>query len=85
MSGRKIKTMLATDGAQMNADKKRNSVHLCAPVPHLWLNLLLCGVLAGCGYTQVDYSGESSVAADGTTVIGRDAESVATAIEHETT
>ena len=56
----------------MNTDKTRNrSSHLCASVPHLWLltffSVAIIG-LAGCGYTQVDYSGESSVAADGTTV-----------------
>jgi hypothetical protein len=40
-------------------------------VPHLWLLTFFSAALiglAGCGYTQVDYSGESSVAADGTTV-----------------
>ena len=67
----KSKRMLATDGARMNTDKKGNSFHPGASVPHLWqiafLGAALIG-LAGCGYTQVDYSGESSVAADGTTV-----------------
>ena len=40
-------------------------------MPHRWLHafaFVCLGVLAGCGYTQVDYSGESSVAADGTRV-----------------
>src|SRR5690348_18194437 len=43
MSGRKKKRMLARDGAQMNTEKKKHlPSHLCASVPHLWLNLLLC-------------------------------------------